>query len=323
MVRHVSAKGIVVIWAMLHTLVGFADSSALFDDKVEERQQKAEAGDPKAQYRLGLAYLTGNQVKVDVNKAVLWLDKAHKQGYVKASHRLGEIHASDKEGHKNYKKAYSYFLAAAKKDYPESQLELALLYRDGKGTSVDLTEASKWAEKAEKAGIADAKALSEQLAKAIKVSAVKAPEIPAAKPNTGSKWVLPKSMREAQRFMTTYEWKFKGKLAEHFPSSRHQCTVEPTQLVCLSATLAHNADDYTATAQHETTVTDFQPDGRFNIKYRRKFLTVVTKPQSVGTEAWVPTIGWEKTYRNMRCKIADQDKVRCATDDQRFEDYTK
>ncbi len=322
MLRHISANGIMVLWVLSHALTCSADS-ALFDDKVEERQQKAEAGDPKAQYRLGIAYLTGNQVKVDTSKAVLWLDKAHKQGYTKASHRLGEIYASDKDGFRNYKKAYSYFLAAAKKDHPESQLEVALLYRDGKGTSVDLNEAAKWAEKAEKAGVADAKALSVQLAKSMKTLVSKAPDTAAPKPTAASKWALPKSMRDAQRFMMTSEWKTKGKLAEHFPSSRQQCTVEPTQLVCISSILAHNADDYTATVQNETTVTDFQIDGRFNIKYRRKFLTVVTKPQSVGTEAWVPLIGWEKTYRNMRCKIADQDKVRCATDDQRFEDYTK
>lgn len=68
----------------------------------------AERGIPVAQFILGLAYSTGNQVDRDENVASIW------------------------------------FLAAAKQGLPEAQFHLGIRYRQGRGVPQSITDSLKW-----------------------------------------------------------------------------------------------------------------------------------------------------------------------------------
>jgi hypothetical protein len=57
---------------------------------------------------------------------------------------------------KDYKKAYSLFLQAANAGNAEAQDNLAILIREGKGTSKNLTDAVSWLRKSAEQGYADA-----------------------------------------------------------------------------------------------------------------------------------------------------------------------
>ena len=58
----------------------------------QELVQKAENGDPEAQYHLGACYDGGSGVGRDMAKAVEWYKKAAAQGFLKAQFRLGHIY---------------------------------------------------------------------------------------------------------------------------------------------------------------------------------------------------------------------------------------
>ena len=57
---------------------------------IQELQQKAEAGDAEAQYKLGNRYYYGTFVEKDYGKAVYWYTKAAEQGDVAAQISLAE-----------------------------------------------------------------------------------------------------------------------------------------------------------------------------------------------------------------------------------------
>ncbi len=55
-------------------------------------QESAEDGEPDAQYKLGLLYLTGNGALQDFDEAAKWLKRAAEQGYALAQYELGLIY---------------------------------------------------------------------------------------------------------------------------------------------------------------------------------------------------------------------------------------
>lgn len=57
-------------------------------EKIPELQQKAETGDPEAQYRLGIHYYDGSGVSEDKKVALEWLRRAAAQGHKKAINLL-------------------------------------------------------------------------------------------------------------------------------------------------------------------------------------------------------------------------------------------
>src|SRR2546423_1753112 len=54
----------------------------------------AEAGDPHAQYNLGLLYARGEGVAQDYRQAAEWYEKAAQQGVAAAQYNLGVIYAN-------------------------------------------------------------------------------------------------------------------------------------------------------------------------------------------------------------------------------------
>jgi len=82
--------------------------------------RRAEKGNAKAQFDLGLKYDTGEGVRQDYAEAAKWYRKAAEQGYA------------------------------------EAQFNLGTMYDEGRGVRQDYAEAAKWYRKAKDQGVAGA-----------------------------------------------------------------------------------------------------------------------------------------------------------------------
>lgn len=64
-----------------------------FAEVASAYRARAEQGDPKSQYALGLSYARGEGVSQDYSEAVRWYRKAAEQGYAPAQYGLGFSYA--------------------------------------------------------------------------------------------------------------------------------------------------------------------------------------------------------------------------------------
>jgi TPR repeat protein len=147
-------------------------------------RQKAESGDPAAQYLLGMHYAFGIQNDEQLTQSVYWFRKSAEQGYSEAEYRLGQAYASGRgirndsnaashwfrraaedgsvnaqfwlalmyeSGHgvkRNRQQSFKWFLKAAKQDNPDAQVSLGQAYEDGDGVPQDYAQAAEWYRKA-------------------------------------------------------------------------------------------------------------------------------------------------------------------------------
>ena len=114
---------------------------------------QAKNGNTSAQADLGFAYCEGlaDFVEKDSEKAIGWLDTAVQNGYISPSicGKLGEL--LDRKGTPHHQcKAYKMYHTAAQLGCPNSQINLAEMYRCGVEGVVneDIKEAFEWYKKA-------------------------------------------------------------------------------------------------------------------------------------------------------------------------------
>ena len=106
-----------ILWCLLLCFLYACSPPTSEKDNVFRR---AEQGDAKAQFDLGLKYDTGDGVPQDYAEAANWYRKAAEQGYAKAQFNLGTM------------------------------------YDEGRGVRQDFAEAAKWYRKAKDQGVANA-----------------------------------------------------------------------------------------------------------------------------------------------------------------------
>jgi uncharacterized protein len=109
-----------------------------------ETLKKAELGDTKAQFQLGLMYAKGEGVTKDKHKALEWCTRSAEQGNPEAQLNLGIIYANGDSVAKDKKKAFAWFTKAAKQGLAEAQLNMGLCYVNGEGVGLNKMEAYKW-----------------------------------------------------------------------------------------------------------------------------------------------------------------------------------
>ena len=119
---------------------------------------KAEQGDAEAQASLGGMYYFGQGVPKNYKKAVKWIRKSAKQGYVLAQFDLGEMYYDGHQGvPKNYKKAAKWYHESAEQNWDLAQYRLGEMYYRGEvgeglmkneGVTNNYAEAAKWYRKA-------------------------------------------------------------------------------------------------------------------------------------------------------------------------------
>jgi TPR repeat protein len=104
----------------------------------------AQAGDPAAQYRLGVMYEEGKGVAQNDAEAALWFERAAEQGEPMAQYNLAASYVEGTGVKKDTATAAKWFRRAADQGVALAQLNLGLLYASGAGVPQDNVEALKW-----------------------------------------------------------------------------------------------------------------------------------------------------------------------------------
>jgi uncharacterized protein len=111
---------------------------------VQTWRPAAEAGEPEAQYRLGVMYADGKGVAPNDAEAALWFERAASQGNAAAQYNLGASYAEGVGVRRDMETAAKWFHRAADQGNVLAQLNLGLQYAAGAGVAQDDVEAMKW-----------------------------------------------------------------------------------------------------------------------------------------------------------------------------------
>lgn len=104
---------------------------------VKELEQKAEAGDPTAQFQLGLAYEHGDQLTQDYVQAAKWYKLAADRGNSAAQNNLGVMYRMGENFDQNKQTAVDWFRKSAKQGYAPALFNLGAAHYNGEGTTAN------------------------------------------------------------------------------------------------------------------------------------------------------------------------------------------
>lgn len=152
-----SLRNPLAVLALLLLSAAPAAAQSLQDLPFDKQLTLAKVGDVDAQYQVGLAYETGQNVAVDEAEAARWFRQAALQGNVEAQYHLARLVSRGTKGLKqDYPTALKLYQDAAGKGYAPAMDALGQAYQQGRGTEVDLTKAAEWYQKAADQKLADA-----------------------------------------------------------------------------------------------------------------------------------------------------------------------
>ncbi|KAG0256376.1 hypothetical protein DFQ27_005762 [Actinomortierella ambigua] len=104
--------------------------------------QKAEQGDPIAQFQIGKLYETGSEhVVQDVQLAFQWYLKAAEHGQRDAQNSVGDAYYHGRGTEQNQQKAVEWFTKSANNGSACGQYSLGWLYNTGRGVNRDVLKA--------------------------------------------------------------------------------------------------------------------------------------------------------------------------------------
>lgn len=141
-----------------------------------EFRKAALRGQADSQYNLAIMLYEGKGVPRDKGEAIYWLLQSAEQGDVSAQYNLGVLYSTDQElpdetpkmdrgvlyfevnprAKSNMQKAFDWYKKAAEQGHEASQLNLGVMYNQGRGVKQDYKEAAHWYEKASAQGNAKA-----------------------------------------------------------------------------------------------------------------------------------------------------------------------
>ena len=108
-------------------------------------RELAEAGEPRAQYNLGILYDEGRGVAVDREKARQWWRKAAAQDLPRALYNLATSYLFGVEAEDDHAEGLKFMSRAAMLGLMRSQYVLGKIYLHGLGVKVDEAKARRWA----------------------------------------------------------------------------------------------------------------------------------------------------------------------------------
>ncbi|GMQ77223.1 MAG: hypothetical protein BMS9Abin01_2546 [Gammaproteobacteria bacterium] len=115
-------------------------------------RQAADQGLAEAQYNLGIMYAAGRGVARDSEQAARWYRQAGEQGLASAQYNLGAQYAAGDGVPRDEQRAAIWFERAARQDIPEAAYNLGVLYDLGRGVKADAATAMRWYERAAERG---------------------------------------------------------------------------------------------------------------------------------------------------------------------------
>jgi len=313
---------IIFVFTLLFSNLLLAKNFSLFDKRFDTLKKNAEAGDKRSQYKMGLAFLNGSDVKVSIKKALFWFTKSAKQNYVKSFHKLGIIYYENKDGGKNYTKGFRWLLKASNKEFGVSQYYLSLMYLQGRGVRKDIDRALYWAAKAKNNGVRYAEKLLLRIDEAVSKSGKSRRKI--LTKNKGKKKIKQANIktnkkrraRKAIDKVLVGGWKQADtKPAQFLPSDINTCTIDADTIRCKSGRIKIQTKNYEAHFKIDTLITDFQKNRIFLVRYRYTYLYVLPDdPDDPEPKYFLPKIGANKSINNQRCKLVRRKLIRCHDD---------
>jgi len=124
---------------------------------------QAKAGNPKAQFEIGSAYLVGDGVRKDSSRAALWFEKAAQQNHTYAQMYLSSMYEDGDGVPRDLSKAAYWDKRAAEAGERDAQQRLAQRYYNGDGVAKDNTVAAEWFRKAAAQGQEGAKEMLREM----------------------------------------------------------------------------------------------------------------------------------------------------------------
>jgi len=112
--------------------------------QLAELQVRADQGDMNAQYELAMAYIYGNGVEEDNEKAAALLEAAAEQGHREAAYNLGVCYHYGHGVEKDLKTAYQLYLRSGLQGYGKGLNLVGDFYAEGLGVRQSWREAIKW-----------------------------------------------------------------------------------------------------------------------------------------------------------------------------------
>ncbi len=117
---------------------------------------RAKAGDPLAQYDIGVLYAQGSGLVQDYANAASWFHAAATQGNVDAEYNLGVLYERGLGVAASPIDAVNWYRSAADQNHPRAQYNLAIAYAEGRGTEQDFSAAARWYQRAAQQGLVPA-----------------------------------------------------------------------------------------------------------------------------------------------------------------------
>lgn len=138
-----------VVWAALvHAQPSATARPAALPASTGELQLKAEAGDPAAQFELGVRYHEGRGVTQSYGEAFRWFRMSAEQGEPDAEFNTGVMYEKGRGVAPDYAEALRWYQKAAVQDYAPAEFNLGVLYDKGRGVTLDFAQAMSWYRKA-------------------------------------------------------------------------------------------------------------------------------------------------------------------------------
>jgi len=113
-----------------------------------EAQRLAKQGDTEAMRRLAMAYIQGDGVNKDLDKAFEWILEAAELGNIEAMAEIADIYRSIEQ----FDKAFYWDEKAANQGRAMSMYNLSVHYRDGLGVSANNEKHHYWYEQGKQNG---------------------------------------------------------------------------------------------------------------------------------------------------------------------------
>jgi TPR repeat protein len=125
-------------------------------------RRAASAGDPWAEYHLGLIYDHGLAGHRDRSRAARWYERAAAKGYASAQLNLGIVLANRRGRFRDLRRAVHLYRLAARQGRRNAAYNLGLYYREGRGVPKSLAQARRWYQQAADLGDREARRILKQ-----------------------------------------------------------------------------------------------------------------------------------------------------------------
>lgn len=117
-----------------------------FSGSQEDLRPLADAGDPRAQYVMGVIALNGLAGEFRPGEGAKWLTLAAEQDYVEAQVELARLYRTGEGVEQDMTEMVRWYRRAAEQGHVGAQLLVADAYAYGQGVDADLVQAYMWYE---------------------------------------------------------------------------------------------------------------------------------------------------------------------------------